>query len=181
MKKIMVPLRLLFLVLLVILIKSQALLWWLGLYALSLIFPTLLGKRVYCMVICPINTVMGGVQWLKKKKGIATKPAPSWAKGKWLPWVMLAATAALFLITRGKLNKPLPVMLLWIGIAALMTWNAHPDTFHDGVCPYGAPQRALAEVSLLSEQNRSINRNYQGFTNTVLQGPQSPAERGSKA
>lgn len=167
-KKPIVAARLAALVLFILLIRAQALLIWLLLYALSLLSPALLGKRLYCVVLCPIHTVMMGVQWLKKRQGVKPKPAPAWAQGKWLPWVMLVLTAALFFLTRGRFNKPLPVMLLWIAVAAMMTWHMHPDAFHDGTCPYGAPQRALAEMSLLNEENRRAARDYKGFTQTVL-------------
>ena len=168
MKPVVMALRLAFLALFIYLLRAQALMVWLILYLVSLLVPLLVGKRVYCMAACPINTVMMGVIWLRGKLGIVPKPAPRWARGGTWAWVGLAATVVLFFVSRKAMNKTLPVMLVWLVVAIFVTLRYHPDTFHDGLCPYGALQRELAKVSLLSPENGQKARDYKGFSMSVL-------------
>jgi len=161
-------LRPLFLVLFFILVRQQALIVWLALYTLSLLFPTLYGKRLYCMAACPTNTLMLGVVWLKGKLGRLDKPTPKWLKSGWLAWFSLGLTVALFIISRRLLGRDLPVMLFWIVAAAGITLFYHPDVFHDLVCPYGVLQRLLARFSFLSENGRKAALDYKGFSMSVL-------------
>ncbi|NLB39656.1 MAG: 4Fe-4S binding protein [Clostridiales bacterium] len=58
MKKIMPWLRPLFLILFIVLLRSQMLQVWLILYLVSLLFPALFGRRLYCVAACPIHTLM---------------------------------------------------------------------------------------------------------------------------
>lgn len=161
-------LRALFLILFFILVRQQALIVWLGLYALSLVFPALYGRRLYCMAACPMNTLMLGVVWLKGKLGRLDKPTPAWLRSGWLARVSLALTVALFIISRRLLGRDLPVMLFWIIAAAGITLFYHPDVFHDLVCPYGVLQRFLARFSILSENGGKAARDYKGFSMSVL-------------
>ena len=170
MKAKMMAVRLLFAALFAALIVMNRLTAWLALYALSLLIPLLIGKRVYCMAVCPINTLMMGVQSIKKKLRIATRPMPrALAGGRWA-WAGLAVTAALFIVSRRVLGRTLPVMLLWMVVAVFFTLRWHQDVFHDLLCPYGVLQRLLSRVSLLNEDNRKAARDYQGFTISVLGG-----------
>lgn len=171
MQKAVPYLRLLFLVLFIALLVSGKLMLWLVLYGTSLLFPLVFGKRIYCMLMCPINTAVSVVVKAKAKLGKENRPAPQWLTRKWLPWVTLINTVALFFFFRVKMGKPLPVMLLWILVAITMTLFYHQDVFHDGVCPYGALQRLLAKISLKSDANRRISQNYGGFSKSVLNPP----------
>ena len=168
MKQVIRILRPLFFVLFFILVRQQALTVWLGLYALSLVFPALYGKRLYCTAACPINTLMLGVVWLKGKLGRLDKPTPRWLKSGWLAYVSLGLTVALFIISRRLLGRDLPVMLFIIIAAGGITLFYHPNVFHDLICPYGVLQRLLAKVSILSEDGKKAAREYKGFSMSVL-------------
>ncbi len=170
MKQAIRVLRPLFFVLFFILLRQQALIVWLILYASSLIFPTLFGKRLYCTAACPINTLMLGVVWLKGKLGRLDKPTPKWLRSGWLAWASLGLTVALFILSRRFIGRDLPVMLFWMAAAVAITLFFHPDVFHDLVCPYGVLQRLLAKVSFLSEDGRKTARDYRGFNVSVLGG-----------
>ncbi len=173
-------LRPLFLVLFFILLRQQALIIWLILYAASLLFPTLFGKRLYCTLACPMNTLMLGVVWLKGKLGRLDKPTPKWLKSGWLAYVSLGFTVVLFIISRRFLGRDLPVMLFWMVASVLLTVFFHPDAFHDLLCPYGVLQRLLAKVSLLSEEGREAARNYKGFSMSVMRGGNRGAMAGKQ-
>ncbi len=177
MKKAVPFIRLLFLILFFVLLKSRLLLVWLGIYGLSLIFPLLFGKRLYCMLACPMNTLIVWVTRLKQKLGWKNHPVPKWLAGGRLPWISLALTLAVFIITRRVVGKDFPMMVIWMVISVFLTLFHHQDMFHDQVCPFGAPQGCLAKRSLLSEEGREKARNYQGFTASVLGGGPKAAPR----
>lgn len=170
MKKFAPVIRILFLALFFFLLKRGFLLAWLGMYLLSLLFPLLFGKRLYCMLACPMNTLMVCMAKLKKKLGRKNRPVPSWLEGGKLPWVSLLITVAVFILSRKVIGRDFPMMLVWIAVSLVMTFFWHPDVFHDKVCPFGAPQGCLARRSLLDEEARAKARDYQGFTRTVLGG-----------
>ena len=180
MKLAMRILRPLFFVLFFILLRQQALQIWLILYLASLFFPALFGKRLYCTAVCPINTLMLGVVWLKGKFGRLDKPTPKWLKSGWLAYVSLGLTVALFIISRRLLGRDLPVMLFWMAAATLLTAFFHPDVFHDLVCPYGVLQRLLAKVSFLSDDGKRAAQEYKGFSMSVMRGGNRGAVTGNQ-
>lgn len=162
--------RILFLVLFILLVRRQTLMLWLALYAVSLLFPLLFGKRIYCMAVCPIHTVMLGAAWLKGKLGRQDRPAPAWLKSGWLAWTSLGLSVAVYVVSRRVLERDFPLMILWIAVSAVMTLFFHGDVFHDLVCPYGVLQRLLAKVSIRSEQGKKAARDYRGFSVSVMGG-----------
>ena len=170
MKKFAPVLRILFLVLFFFLLRQGLLLAWLLIYLLSLIFPLLFGRRLYCLLACPMNTLMAWLLTLKKKLGLKNRPAPKWLEGGKLPWVSLALTVLMFILSRKVIGKDFPMMLVWITVSLIMTFFYHPDVFHDRVCPFGAPQGCLAKASLLDGEAREKARDYKGFTASVLGG-----------
>lgn len=172
MKKAAPFIRLFFLALFLLLLKQGFLIVWLGLYLLSLLFPLLWGKRLYCLLACPMNTLLSFLVKLKKKLGLKNRPAPIWLAGGWFVWASLALTVLVFILSRQVLKKDFPMMLVWTAVALLMSLYWHPDAFHDKVCPFGLPQGCLAKQSLLSPENREKARDYKGFTQSVLGGGQ---------
>ena len=162
--------RLAFLALFLVLLRSGFLLVWLILYLLSLLIPLLFGKRLYCVLLCPMNTLMSYILKLKKRMNLKNRPAPEWLAGGKMAWVSLFVTIAVFVISRKALGKDFPMMVVWIIVASVMTLFYHPDVFHDGVCPFGVAQRQFARQSLLDEDARKKALDYQGFTKSVLGG-----------
>ena len=176
MKKIMPWLRPLFLILFIVLLRSQMLQVWLILYLVSLLFPALFGRRLYCVAACPIHTLMLVSVWIKSNMGRKDKPAPAWLESGWAAWAALAVTVGLFILSRRVLGRDLPVMLFWMVAGFLITLVFHPDVFHDLLCPYGVLQRIMAKLSFLSPEGRETARNYQGFTKSVLGGGKQPGD-----
>ena len=164
-----VPLiRTAFLVLFFVLLKTGFLMAWLIMYLLSLLLPLLFGKRLYCMMACPMNTLISWVLKLKQKMNLKNRPAPKWLSGGKMVWISLPLTVAVFIISRKAIGKDLPMMVVWMVIAVGMTLGYHPDVFHDELCPFGVAQGTLAKTSLMNEENRKITRDYKGFTASVL-------------
>ena len=127
--------------------------------ALMLAFYLLVGGRVYCAWVCPMNVVTDAAAWLRRRLGIKTGRAPAAALRHWL----LAATLVLAAVT-GSLAWELvnPVSMLqrglmfgmglgWGIVAAIFLfdllmasrgWCGH-------VCPMGAFYALLGKTALV--------------------------------
>lgn len=179
MKKAVPWIRLAFLVLFFVLLRNGLLLVWLLTYLASLLLPLLFGRRLYCVLACPMNTLMLWLNQFKNKLGLRNQSAPAWLAGGKLVWASLALTIAVFVISRKLIGRDFPMMLVWIAVSLGMTLVYHPDVFHDQVCPFGKAQGCLAKQSLLSAEGREQARSYKGFTATVLGG--GPEGQGKQA
>ena len=127
--------------------------------ALMLGFYLLVGGRVYCAWVCPMNVVTDSAAWLRRRLGIKTGRAPAAALRHWL----LAATLVLATIT-GSLAWELvnPVSMLqrglifgmglgWGVVAAIFLfdlWMASRG-WCGHVCPVGAFYGLLGNTALL--------------------------------
>lgn len=58
--------RFIFLGLFIYIIMSGKMMFWLGIFAISLIIG-IFSARVYCGYVCPMNTLMLPTEWLSKK------------------------------------------------------------------------------------------------------------------
>ena len=127
--------------------------------ALMLVFYLLVGGRVYCAWVCPMNVVTDAAAWLRRRLGIKTGRAPAVALRHWL----LAATLVLAIVT-GSLPWELvnPVSMLqrglmfgmglgWGIVAAVFLFDllvaSHGWCGH--VCPVGAFYGLLGRAALL--------------------------------
>lgn len=123
---------------------------WMGIFLGSLILSTYFG-RFYCGYICPINTVMEGVDQRAEKSKRVRRETPSLFKSSvpryLLLVVFLAMVAFIF-----KTGKKLPVLPALFVIGILLTIVYKPDFWHRYLCPYG---------SLLSIFSRFNKRTYQ--------------------
>ena len=131
-------------------------------------FYLLVGGRVYCAWVCPVNVLTDSAAWLRRRLGIKTGRAPTAATRWWL----LAGTLAVAAVT-GSLAWELvnPVSLLhrgllfgmglgWLLIAAVFLfdlliasrgWCGH-------VCPMGACYALLGKTALLRVS--AVRRNF---------------------
>lgn len=179
MKKAMPWIRMLFLLLFFVLLRQGFLLVWLAIYGLSLILPLLWGRRLYCLLACPMNTLMSWLTPLKKKLGLKNRPAPKWLAGGNMVWISLLISIGVFVLSRRVAGKDFPMMLVWMLVSLVLTLFYHPDVFHDQVCPFGLPQGCAAKASLLDEDARAKAQSYQGFSASVL-GQQNPGIKADK-
>lgn len=135
-----------FLALFVVLAVNGKVVLWLALFALSLASALFFG-RLYCGYICPMNTLMLPTDWLAKKWKLQTDRTPAWLRRGWLPWVTLALSLALMLLSRRLLGINIPVLPIWLGIAVLVTLRCRPEVFHNDICPFGALQRTFGRFA----------------------------------
>lgn len=151
MKNIINIIRTLFLVLFVVLVVKDKMMLWLVLYGASLLLALLFG-RIYCGYVCPINTVMIPIEKVSKKLGVQTDKTPKWLRSGNLGWFTLFLSVIAFFFTRKILNKNLPVLLIWLLVAVIVTLRYKPAVFHNLICPYGKLQKLFGRLPLFSEK-----------------------------
>ncbi len=103
---------------------------------LASVLLTLLFGRFYCGWLCPINTVIRPITWLKRKLKIKRKPMPTWIKTDVLRIVLLVlflATMAFVLIT----GNQLPVLPLLVVLGVILSIFFDEALWHRHLCPYG--------------------------------------------
>ena len=86
-----------FLALFIILFVKGKVQLWMGLFLFAIIVSFLLG-RVYCGWICPINTVMKGVTWIKKKLHIKNIEISVFLTKPWVRFFTLGLFIAIFVL-----------------------------------------------------------------------------------
>lgn len=131
--------RLLFLALFVFLLAQGKMMLWLGLFGISLLATLVLG-RIYCGYVCPMNTLMIPANWIARKLHLQTQKTPRWLGNGYISWITLALSIAAMLLFKRFLHINLPILLIWLAIAVLVTLRYRPAVFHNLICPFGAPQ-----------------------------------------
>lgn len=134
-KTLQFALRAIFLALFVFLIVNGKVQLWMGLFVPSVLAIFLLG-RVYCGWICPINTVMRGLTWIKKKLRIKSVRIPAWLTKPWIRILVLGLFIAVFILTMVS-GKKLPVLPVLFAIGVVLTFFFPEELWHRYLCPYG--------------------------------------------
>ena len=151
MKYIIATVRILFLALFLFLVAKGKMMLWLALFGVSLIAAVIFG-RVYCGYVCPMNTVMVPAEWISKKLHWNTDRSPKWLAKEKFGWFALAASMAVMLYAKRALNKNVPILLIWMGIAILLTLRYKPAVFHNHICPFGILQKELGRFAKFSNK-----------------------------
>ena len=137
MKKILqLIIQIVFLVLFIFLFVSGKVQLWMGLFLLGIVASLLLG-RIFCGWICPINTVMNAVTWIKKKLHIKSFTIPPFLIKPWVRFIALGLFIAVFIFTIVSGNK-LPVLPLLFALGILLTFFFPEELWHRYLCPFGA-------------------------------------------
>lgn len=150
-KYIISAIRIIFLGLFLFLILKGKMMLWFGLFAVSLIAALIFG-RVYCGYACPMNTLMTPTEWLSKKLKLQSSKTPKWLQSGKFAWFSLIGSIALMLVFRRVLNKNIPILLIWLGVAVLLTLRYKPAVFHNLICPFGPLQRVFGRFARFSEK-----------------------------
>ena len=108
---------------------------WMGLFLISVLAALVFG-RVYCGWICPINTVMKVITWIKKKLRIKNARIPLWLTKPWIRLFVLGLFAALFAFVMVS-GKKLPVLPALLAIGGALTFFFPEELWHRYLCPYG--------------------------------------------
>ncbi|MFA5570146.1 MAG: 4Fe-4S binding protein [Sphaerochaetaceae bacterium] len=103
----------------------------LGSALLSLFF-----SRFYCGWLCPINTLITPIRWIKKKKKVKRSKMPSWITSG-VPRIIVLL---LFLGTMGFVfttDKKLPVLPVLLILGVVISTFFDEALWHRYLCPYG--------------------------------------------
>ena len=142
--------RVLFLGLFVFLLAQGKMMLWLGLFGVSLLAALLFG-RVYCGYVCPMNTIMIPANWIAKKLNIQKQESPKWLKDGYFAWITLIVSVVAMILSKRFLKINLPILPIWLILAALITLRYKPSVFHNLICPFGAPQKLFGRFARKSK------------------------------
>lgn len=124
-----------FLVALGILIYKRKVQLWMIIF-LSSALLTLIFGRFYCGWICSINTLMEFNGWMYKKLKIKRKRTPDLIKSSLTKMIILIIFALGFILNN-KLDKNIPILLILIIIAFILSFIYEPQLWHKYLCPFG--------------------------------------------
>ncbi|MDO5623650.1 MAG: quinol dehydrogenase ferredoxin subunit NapH [Pseudomonadota bacterium] len=122
-------------------------------------FYALVGGRVFCSWVCPINPVTDTAAWLRRRLNIATGRAPRRSLRLWLLGAVLAASALTGMTVWESVN-PVSMahralifggVLAWGAVAAVFLFDllVAPRGWCGHVCPMGAAYQLIGSKSLL--------------------------------
>lgn len=118
---------------------------WMGVFILGLLASLFLG-RIYCGWICPINTAMIGVTWVKKKLHLKSLKIPNFLKKTGVRYLALALFILAFVFTLVS-GKKLPILPLLFAIGVVITFLFPEELWHRYLCPYGTILHLPAKLS----------------------------------
>ena len=124
-----------FLALFLVLIITGRVQLWMGLFLLGIALA-LLFSRIYCGWICPINTAMNGVSWVKKKLGIKHQKTPPVLARPWIRYLVLTLFIATFIISMIT-GQEIPLLPALFAIGVILTFFFPEELWHQYLCPYG--------------------------------------------
>lgn len=119
----------------IVLIVVGKLQLWMAIFAISLVLSIVVG-RIYCSWICPINTVMRAELWLKKTLKIKQRKTPEFIKKPVFRYAFLVIFLGSFVLTT-KMGIKVPIMLILILVAFVITLFFEENMWHRYLCPQG--------------------------------------------
>lgn len=132
--------RMAFLAIFLFLVLNGKMQIWLRIFLASVVAATYFG-RIFCGYACPMNTLMVPTDWLMKKLRLPRRHAPTWLRGRYLPWMVLALSLGSMLGLKRLVGFDLPILLVLAGVAVLVTLFFEPEVFHNRICPFGVMQK----------------------------------------
>jgi ferredoxin-type protein NapH len=136
--------------------------------AIVVAFYTLVGGRVFCAWVCPVNVVTDSAAWMRRRLRIQTGRAPRRAFRYWLLGAVLVACAATGQAVWEFVN-PVSLTQRALIFGATLAWGAAaavfvfdllvaPRGWCGHVCPMGAAYALIGSKSLLRVSARHSSR-----------------------
>jgi len=108
---------------------------WLGVFVGS-VFLSIFFGRFFCGWICPINSVMRVVSWIKAKLKIKGFNPPAFMKKPFIRYIILAAFILSFAFVMYS-GKKLPILPGLFAAGVFLTFFFPESFWHKNLCPYG--------------------------------------------
>lgn len=135
----------------------------------GVLISTRLG-RIYCGLVCPINTAMIFIAYLKKKTKLKSLRIPSLLTHPLIRSLILLLFIATFFVSM-RFELQIPVLPLLFALGIILALFFPPQLWHRFLCPYGTI------LKLSSQQTKSsIKIDYQHCNNCSLCQKVCPAE-----
>jgi len=96
----------------------------------------ILFSRFYCGWLCPINTILRPMTYLKRKLKIKSLKTPAFFKNGVFRILMLLAFLAVMVVVF-RTGKKLPVLPALFLIGVLLSLFFEEELWHHWLCPYG--------------------------------------------
>ena len=127
--------------------------------AIVIAFYALVGGRMFCSWVCPVNMVTDGASWLRRRWGITSGRAPKRELRTWILGAVLVASAVTGLTVWEWVN-PVSMthraiifggVVAWGAVAAVFLFDllVAPRGWCGHVCPMGAAYKLIGKGSLL--------------------------------
>lgn len=127
--------QLLFLTIFIALILNNKAQLWFGLFLFGVVVSLFMG-RIFCGWVCPINTAMSGVDWIKKKLHLKSFDIPKLIITPWTRYIALGLFIVAFIFSMASGSKvPLFPLLFVLGI--VVTSFFPEKLWHYYLCPFG--------------------------------------------
>jgi ferredoxin-type protein NapH len=140
--------QLTFLILFVVLFITGRIQFWMGIFAAGVFFSIFIG-RLYCGWVCPINTLMRAVSWIKRKLSIKSFKTPMFLKKAWVRYLFLGLFIAMFVFVMVT-KRQLPVLPGLLAVGVGLTLFFPEELWHRYLCPYGTIFNIASAKSLFS-------------------------------
>lgn len=108
---------------------------WMGLFLLGIVASPLIG-RIFCGWICPTNTVMNAVTWIKKKFHIKSLMIPQFLTKPGVRFLALGLFISSFIFIMISGNR-LPILHILFALGILLTFFFPEELWHRYLCPFG--------------------------------------------
>lgn len=108
---------------------------WIGVFLFG-VLVSFFWSRLYCGWLCPINTVMEGVTFLKKKSRLKSFRIPSWLSEPWIRFMILLLFFLVFVFVM-LTGQKLPILPLLFAVGITITLFFPAELWHRFLCPYG--------------------------------------------
>ncbi|MBZ2174253.1 4Fe-4S binding protein [Schnuerera sp. xch1] len=138
--------QIIFLALFIFIIANGKVQLWVRVFLSGIIASLLLG-RIYCGWICPINTAIKGITWIKRKLHIKNIKIPRFIKKPWIRLIFLGLFIGIFIFTT-RTDRKLPVLPALFALGTLITLFFPEELWHHYLCPYGTILSFPASKSL---------------------------------
>ncbi|NLK05561.1 MAG: 4Fe-4S binding protein [Spirochaetales bacterium] len=143
--------QVLFLILFTLLVVSGKVQIWMAIFVASTLL-SLIFSRFYCGWICPINTVIKPITYLKNKLKLKSLKTPAFLRNGVVRIIILIAFLAMMAMVF-RTGKKLPVLPALVGIGFVLSLFFEEALWHRWLCPYGTilslPSRAARKAMVI--------------------------------